>query len=203
MSAPDDVVAVRGDYRARVVYDECPVQPDGDFFGAVYDLDGGRGIATLLGACYAGHGADLSDAIRAAWMRWQDDDMLARYLGMFYDVAGVSFADRRDWKLVAVVTAEDLRHCWGYADADAYTAQTGEVNPAEGCLREWVAWVDGDVWGAVIEHRETYANVNDPESRHDHWEEVWSMWGYYGSDDVVGAVLDELGEYAGPESVPA
>lgn len=189
-----DVLETRGDYRVRVILDECGEKPYNDGGGAVYDLDYGRfrWRATLLGSCSSNHGADLGPAIAAAWERWSDRDMLTRYLRAFYDVAGVTFADVGDWQLVALVTHADMRECWGFPDVAAYRQRTGRENPAGGLLDEWQAWALGDVWGYVVEKRARYANVADPADVLDRWREVDSCWGFYGREYVDSEALAAL-----------
>ena len=105
------------------------------------------------------YGADQAIGIVQRW---------AESFGHFtYDHAPV-YGARSVWYL----TRED-------AERDGWT---DPVAALEAHAREYQAWVEGEVYGWVIEAERTWQRVDGPDAgqREERWEHVESVWGYYG-----------------------
>ena len=84
--------------------------------------------------------------------------------------------DSTTW--IAYVTAE-LRAEWGIPD---------DVAPT---ITEWMAYVDGEVYGIRVEKADSFDEDGEPDT----WEELddkTETWGYYGEDSAKQAAAELL-----------
>jgi hypothetical protein len=133
-------------------------------------------------------------------MRPRDDDEKIEYAVLRW--GGPS---SRDWRYVekylrAFFGVTQIETYWSDTywyvsyDSEAWRDATGA--PAGSAdMSDYKAWVEGDVWGYVIEKRvvwqDKYGNLADQER----WEEVDSCWGYYGHDYAEESALEALSNY--------
>jgi hypothetical protein len=113
-----------------------------------------------------------ADAILAAWQRLDDRDMFVRYLRMFHGVTTVAVAS--SWQTdVLVFDSADFRRHVGITNLPA---------DLSGERHEWQAWLDGEVYGVIVErHRAgTIAWDDGTTTTTQQWREVESVWGVYG-----------------------
>lgn len=191
-------------HRLRIVDTEHAESPDFDFQGQIIRQDGRRFEAFHRDAARD----SLADEIRVAWDRFMDMDLIERYLRIFFDVVGFDYFDLRDGRIICVVTLAELR-AWGFKDVEAWREKNGGDPVAVGILKPWQAWVDGDVFGYIIEEKVRTARLDD----HDQpimptvtegWDEVDSCYGFYGTEDVEQAAREQFSAMTGqPESVDA
>lgn len=186
-----DVIETRGRFRAVIHDDTDPQPPEDDASGTVVRLD--RWGAEVVGHAYSVP-ADDHD-ILSAWQHYQDMTLVERYLRMWHGVVGFDYFDTRDAKYVNLVTLADLK-VWGWDSVDEYRAATGHDDPSHGNLTEWQAYVDGDVYGFSIEKNVHWTTDDDDVSDMDTWEDMESVWGFYGREYVQQAALEALAAHA-------
>lgn len=198
-----DVLATSADGRRRIIVepDHDAGMPDGDAYGYVMrrTYDGGRyvwqcenqpdgdtgGPALATRMTTAGNNADTygdqlkgaCDAVERAMMRAGAVD--------WHDFR--SYVDRSgdDWRVI--VTREHLT-AWGLDEEDA-------DHPARDAAADWQAWLDGEVYGVILEELTTWTSntIAGPRTR-DEWESIESVWGFYGSDYAKEAGLETFGD---------
>lgn len=113
---------------------------------------------------------DEIDAILGAAQRFGgDSDLFDRYLRAFHGTREVVWYQSRGGETYVTFDTPEWREHLGIAD-DA----TGVVS-----LDEWRAYVEGDVWGWVIEESATWHRDGTDDTR-ETWEHVDSCFGYYG-----------------------
>lgn len=208
----DLILETRGEYRVSLALDTDPQPPDWDGQGTIIQLDTGyTGRAYVMHAGKAGEDFGLA----YLWERWHDMALIERYLRMFHGVVGFDWFDdyvgTRGAKYVCVVTEDDLTE-WGFEDMDAWRAAVIkhdlDPNPAVGNLNAWRHWIEGEVYGYVLEQRDhawqtiidfTGSTVRDL-SDDDDWTEVESCWGYYGRKDAEGQARKAFSDYVAAQS---
>jgi len=122
-------------------------------------------------------------------------DIFERYLRIFHDGNLVEYGQNRatDYTYVAYVT-RTLWESWG---------NTGEVGKAD--LDEWRAYVEGAVYGVVIEELTTWTRdvpCADREGRvsddtRETWETVDSCGGFYGYEYAEESAREQLAYFSG------
>lgn len=185
-----DVVETSADgrYRAVVRPDSEPMQPDGDFFGYVFQVYGTR-QAEL---CAKAHGTPAEDfGLEYAWERFGDMVKVERYVRMFRGAVGFDYFDTRDGKFVNIVTMADL-NLWGFTSVTEHQEQTGNADPSSGNLDEWRAYVEGDVYYFSIEKRVTWTPDDPGFEAREEWETVDSTGGFYGYEHARDTAREEL-----------
>jgi hypothetical protein len=115
---------------------------------------------------------EAADAVLAAWQRLDDRDMFERYLRMFHAVTTVAVASNGQTDVLVFDTADFRRHV-------GMTTTPAEVS---GERDEWQAWLDGDVYGVIVERRRAGIIAWDDATTTtiEQWWEVESVWGIYG-----------------------
>ena len=198
-----ETIKERGNYRARIINDEDAEAPE--FFAGdpIFDLRDGA-------LRYGGHTADdtgvhytvervgqvLREKVIPAPWAWRGDwdrETFERYISIFHGGTVEWVDDDRETRYVAVALPE-YRRSHGC---------TGDYLTREPESAEWVACVEGDVWGVVVEERvikSTEVHAMDGclicESEEEGWEEVDSCWGYYGREYAIESAEEMLGHYA-------
>lgn len=127
-------------YVLRDVGAECP---DWDGIGFVYQLsyDHARYDSLMIAGDYGDQPIDV-ETLRAAWRRFPDHELVARYLRMWHDAVSVDYSTmiHRDAAVYAVVT---------YAQAQAW----GVDDPswlAEQALETYRRWAEGEAYGVIV-----------------------------------------------------
>lgn len=173
-----------GVFRARVVLDEHPTEPDHDFGCPVLRLDPtGYGSARVDFTGYGSYSA-RHDGLKWASLLilgefidrfgWSDGtDVFDRYLRIFHGGSAVSWSGYgySDYIYVAYDTRA-MRETWGQ------TGESLETSAPE--MTEWKGYVEGEVYGIVTE-RATAWEDDEPTV----WEELESVWGFYGDSEYV------------------
>ena len=155
-------------WRARLVHEEYAGEPDGDAQAPAL-------VITARAQPYLSKGVyvpQAADAILAAWQRLDDRDMFVRYLRMFHGVTTIAVASNGQTDVLVFDSADFRRHV-GMATTSADLC--GERD-------EWQAWLDGEVYGVIVErHRNGIIAWDDGSTTTtEQWREVESVWGIYG-----------------------
>jgi hypothetical protein len=183
----DDVVATRGeDLRVRLELDNTPEPPYDEGSAPILRLDGRNHVDQVTETTnYLVH-----PRIMVAAQTWNfDDNLFIRYLRAFHGVTRTEYyASGRD-RYFSFDPA-DWRERVGCPDP----AEHPDVNPAD--MSEWEAYVEGDVYGWVVERRVTWRREDDPTVTRDEWVEVESCWGFYGREYAEEAAREALEETA-------
>ncbi|MDT4993904.1 MAG: hypothetical protein QOH97_3796 [Actinoplanes sp.] len=166
-------------WRARLVHEECAGEPDGDALAPAL-------VTTAVSKPHLAKGVYVpraSDAIQAAWQRL-DRALFGRYLRMFHGVTTIAVASNWQTDVLTFDTADFRRHVGTITmPADL----TGERD-------DWQAWLDGDVFGVIIERRRSGTTTWDDGTATaiQQWLEVESVWGMYGHTGALEEAADLL-----------
>lgn len=180
--------------RVRLVWQTDPEHPDGDALPPVVRIPDYRGDAEYVSDYRP---ADL-DASRLgeAWRQLNDWEKLERWLRMFYGATTVhQFGNNRDVTLVMFDTPDWREHVGA-------EVKDGKVD-LSGDRAEWQAWLDGDVYGVIVETRATASTVvRDSvtgevirESEDEVWEHEDASYGYYGTEHAELEARQQLADY--------
>lgn len=164
--------------RAHLIPDMNPIEPE----RGPGMWNEGVSIVELGG--YFGHRGgmdqpDCMDGVHGAYVEpdWADDpETVARFLTIFRDVQHVQH-ERRDGLDILVI-------------AEGIEDGANVAGIAQSTWDEWLAWADGDVWGAESEYR-TLADAMDAEDFDEGWSEHDTLWGGYGDDGAL-SVLEQV-----------
>lgn len=197
-----EIIEERGEYRASIVLDESPHEPEFEYGVPVLRLDplywGGARVS------HTGYGQASSDrdglehTAEYVLGRFIDQygvsdgvDIFERYIRAFHggQVNVLSLGDSRHYGHVAYTTAAMASH-WG---TDNLSAD----------VEEYQAWLDGDVFGIVIERKvvdfHEVRGLNGDLIRSEEietWDEIESVWGYYGERYATESAREQLDYYA-------
>ncbi len=156
----------RPGWRARIVIDDDAGEPWGD------------ALAPALLICRGGYTQVAADVyqdqhigqILHAWRHFADHHRFTRYLRLCHGTTTVATATAGDLTVLTFDTA-------------GYRAHTGITGPADltGERDEWQAWLDGDVFGVIVE-RASHPRRCLHCGRHEWagWVEMDACWGFYG-----------------------
>lgn len=168
-----EVVETKGQYRAVIIADEDASVPDWDGMYPTLQIDN-YSVGPLLGEGAVDFAVILSTFISAVP---EPLETFERYLRIFHGTTKFStynLGRSREYGYVAFDTAK-----WREANGVA-----AEQVKQEDMLSEVRAWAEGDCWGVRIEklvHWYTQDEAVEDQDRSD-WEELESVWGYYGRD---------------------
>ncbi len=167
-------------WRARIVYDEYAGEPDGDALAPALVIVTRRQPYLAKGV----YMPQSADEILAAWQRLEDRDLFERYLRMFHGATTIAAASNRDLDVLVFDTADFHRHV-GIRDLPADVS--GERD-------EWQAWLDGEVYGVVVErhHAGTITWDDGTTTATGQWRDVESVWGIYGHTYAAQEAADML-----------
>lgn len=189
-----ETLETKGDYRVRLVADECPDEPYDDGQSPLMRLDHTSygWIAEHIMA--TGRPLDNDGFVENAAMCWGTDfRLLEKYLRAFHGATKVETWHSGSYWYITYDSAAWREH----------------VGAPEGSadMSEYRAWCEGDVWGWVVEKRVTWTTGDDYDDR-ESWEHVDSCWGYYGSGGANGEYLktcarEALADAAKAEDDPA
>ena len=142
-------------WRARLIVDDHAGQPWGDALAPALLIERYR-YARMASEVYQPKHAER---ILDAWSEL-DGPVFERYLRLVHGATAISHGTSQDYTVVAFDTAEYRAHAGITGAGDL----TGEVH-------EWRAWLDGDVYGVVVEQHTKHC-----------WTTHDSLWGLYGYD---------------------
>jgi len=175
----DSILKENENYRVRLVCDEYAEKPHDDCSAPVLRIEPARAEHVDDGG--RPHYSD--DAVEDAVNRWGGPDSDGwKYVEKFLRAyLGVTRID----------TYYSGNYWYAAYDSADWREYTGvPAGSAENFLAEWRAWIEGEVYGYVVERKvhveQTRAVsvsgdlVREEESEYDEWEETDSCWGYYG-----------------------
>lgn len=163
--------------RARLIPDMDPMEPERG--------EGMWNSGVTITSNHRHDRMDDDDALRGVlstgWSYgpdWEEDDeTVLRFLRVFRDVQHAEIHRRGREKLYVIAAGiEDG------ADAAAIARATWD---------EWLAWADGEVYGAAAEYR-TLADAMDAEDFDEGWTNYDALWGGYGDDGALSVLFQVL-----------
>lgn len=195
----EEVIEERGAFRVKIVADEYPQEPEFEAGCPVlyvpfryYD---GR-------VHFQGYGKDLIDGERALSYlvgqlgRWEGIEAFERWVRIFHGGDVTSF-DSREGTHIAYTSLAHYEE-WGLDP---------ESEHAKADISEWQAYVEGDVWGVVVEEMVTTRTIRRDsmgrfmsDTTDVDWDEIESVWGYYGHEYAVEEAKREIEDYATTKS---
>lgn len=171
-----EVLEDKGTMRVSVVLEEGPAEPENE--SPLLRQDSCR-----HDECHRVEHVGWSDGypcsyrVEAAARKWGvDSPLFEKYLRAFHGVTKMTFYRNSDY---VYVTFDDKS--W----RDSVGAPEGSGN-----LDDYEAWCEGDVYGYVIERKETWHAESDPEITMTTWEEDEASWGIYGYEYAVEAAKE-------------
>lgn len=201
-----DVVEERGQYRAVIEIDQYPHEPDHEVGCPVLRVEpSGWGGGTVS---FTGYGSlsERGDGLSASaeyilqrfvqYHGWSEGiDVFARFIRIFHG-GTVTTHSGQGWReptYVAYTTERMVRDVWGNTDGTGIEAD----------IEEWAAYVEGEVYVAVIEQRvvsnltiSTLGGEIVSESSDEDWHQVECFGGLYGERWAREAAVEELSYYA-------
>lgn len=157
-------------WRARIVGDEDADQPWGDALAPALLVHRGRPV--WADQVYQPKHADQ---ILAAWSRLGGDELFGRYLRLAQGSTAIRHISGQDLEVVVFDTADYRAHI-GVAD----------VCDLAGEYAEWRAWLDGEVYGVIVEQHTATAC----------WREHEALFGLYGSGYAEQRAAEMLADAA-------
>ncbi len=159
-------------WRARLILDPDPLQPYGDALAPALIIH--RRRAEIAAEVF--RPAQATRILRA-WQDIGDRALFCRHLEFFHGTSNIEQAtDHHSTELLIFDTGD-------------YRSHTGATRPCDlsGDRAEWQAWLDGDVWGVHIEHRQPGG-----------WTCTDSLWGLFGGDYARQTAQQLLADCATP-----
>jgi hypothetical protein len=168
-----EVIDTRGRYRVVLRVDEHAEAPYDEGSSPILRVEyTSRGWRAELVDKTGGYAPEHIDAIVAAASRFGGDtDLFERYLRMFHGTRDIVWYQSREGASYVTFDTPDWRAHLGIADDAADVVS----------LEEWRAYVEGDVYGWVVEERATW-HRDGSDDTHETWEHVESCWGFYGRE---------------------
>lgn len=194
-------------FRARLVVDECPEAPYFDGGVPTYRVN----VSPYAVGAYGSrlehvYGEEARDVADEWWDRivWSygnradtlDDavEFLDRFLRIFHGGGArvLSRGDSRSDSYIIVMTQAQLKQ-WSNGETSR------EILEQETRTSEYLAWLEGEVYGIIIEQAGTETTVVRDmtgtlirESVTPTWEEIDSVWGFYGDPhDEISYIQSE------------
>jgi hypothetical protein len=164
-------------WRARLIVDDDAGEPWGDALAPAL-LIGRAGSVRVAAEVYQDRHAS---EIRQAWQHFADHAHFERYLRLFHGTTGVATAASGD----TTVLTFDTRGYRAHVGITGTTDLTGERD-------EWQAWLDGDVYGVLVERTDAFHRVHCGHEQAVGWVEVDACWGFYGRRYAVGQAMHLL-----------
>jgi hypothetical protein len=160
--------------KAYILRDVDEEAPDWDGIGFVYSMayvDHNGLYDSLVIAGDEGDTIIGADILRAAWERFRDHELVARYLRAWHDAADVDYSTmiHRDANVYAVVTHAQAR-AWGRDDSTEGLAAEA--------LETYRRWAEGEAYGVIVVNTITG--------------EEMSLWGVYGTPDELEATARDI-----------
>lgn len=181
-----EVVESKGQYRASIILDDDAQMPDWDGMYPTLQVSS-DGVTPLLGD-------DAGDfaVILATFNNSVSKPLEAfeRYLRIFHGTtqfATHNIGRSREYGYVAFDTAK-----W----RETHSVGAAQVK-GENLLADVIAWAEGDVWGVRVEKLVKWATDDAdvvPNEIHA-WEEIETVWGYYGQTYAEQEAHDMLAHY--------
>ncbi|NWF28223.1 hypothetical protein HW130_18445 [Streptomyces sp. PKU-EA00015] len=178
-----DVLATTDDgrFRVRLVRDEHAENPrnDADTLAHVITIDTHLGQYGPVDK----DGGPLAHAWRRlAWNQWKGVETFTRYVAIMHGGIVLESSPDNGPRSLWYMTGEEI------FDLDCGLLSEGYI---EAEMREYEAWLSGDVWGFVVEE------AADPDDDETEWQHVDSCSAFYGGPYARGQARDALRFYAG------
>lgn len=189
------IVKEEGDLRVKIVLDEYPDQPHDDGGCPVLRIDWRFGDVEHTG--YGDHydpGFRPADALGYFISQFdvtQGIEVFERYVRVFHEGSVVEYGGGARGTTYVAFTTRTLARAWGVPDDQP-------VPDVE--ISEWEAYLEGDVWGYVVEKKVTWQRLDSNGEPVfsvspcfiETWEELDSCWGFYGEEYAVQAAEEAL-----------
>jgi hypothetical protein len=205
----EEILETRGDYRVRLVLDESPEEPYDDSQSPLLRIeqiscDNVRAEHIQIGAMRP---AEDDAAIENAVRQWQttpgDSDwkLFEKYLRAFFGVTAIeTYWSGSYWYVTYNSRAWRKAAGWITDEEDAAALARGYARPN---MDEYKAWINGEVYGYVVERKALWRKVDPTTDDPDYldamttWETVDFCWGFYGDEYAREAALKALAAEAG------
>lgn len=153
-------------WRVLICPDADPDQPWGDALAPALLVDR-RGHARLAADVFQPAGGAR---IEAAYEQFNDPSRFERFLRQRYGTTTLTWVNIPDTTVAIFDTGDFRRHVGAIEPADVTTEQ-----------HEWRAWLDGDVYGVIVQRRVEGSpcpacGCDQPDS----WVDIDDRWGFYG-----------------------
>jgi hypothetical protein len=176
--------SANGRYRVSLEMDMDAAAPYDETGSPILRMDyrGGRWNAIHVGTgVYAGE-----SNIEGAADRWGSPSgdtfgLFVRYLKVFHGVTEVETWYSGDY--------------WYVTYDSAAWREAIECPAAKPDMSEYKAWVEGEVYGVIVERLDTWERADDNSFTMDSWTEVESAWGHHGYEYATEAASEMLSEY--------
>ena len=180
----------RNGYRAVLTLDESPQEPED--CGAVPQFTAYYNHGWNVGC--EQNASDLPDTAFVLLKVWEEmddrfdngDEVFARWCRIVYGVDYVRVTDHHGYSQGSEFKLFEVAGV-AWLDGIGWTkskAEFAEMHESYKEAPELVSYVNGDVWGIVIEKANRYVNTEDPEDVLETWDEVDACWGFYGESDT-------------------
>lgn len=182
-----EVVETKGQYRTVIVADEDAQLPDWDGMYPTLQISSDCGVTALLGE-------DAEDFAPILQHMMENDPMpletFERYLRIFHGTTQFDTHSTGGWRANGYVAFDTAK--WREANGVAV-----EGVKQENLLADVIAWADGDVWGVRTEKLVKWTTDDDEvdEQEVSHWEDIETVWGYYGREYAEQEARDMLAHY--------
>lgn len=187
----EEIVAEEGDYRVKLVLDECADQPYYYGQSPIVRLDHAYHTWRSEHVMVGDRPTDDDERIEEAAQRWGSDIAnLERYLRAFYGVTQIKRYDTRDYIYITYDSAR-WREFAGFTDEHPMPADSIDMD-------EWQAWCEGEVYGYVVQKRVRWSTDDADYDDMSTWEDVedGSCWSLYGMEYAQKTALEAFKEYA-------
>lgn len=199
MSDYTETIVESEDRRARIVLDEYADEPFCDHEAPIFRVLMNPWSARVENTGYGTDVSDVEGALAELVRRhgWSDGiDVFTRWVRAFHDGTVSSWSSPYDSTVyVSALTRQHYTGEWGNPAAEPVPDPD---------MSEWIAYMEGDVWGVVVEERvlthttitdaATGALLDDEDS--EGWREVESCWGFYGRDNAEQQAAEMFWEVA-------
>lgn len=182
-----------GIFRAKVMLDEYPEQPEHDFGCPIIQLDTSR---------YYGTGVEItkygSESYKHDGIGHGGEYVLERFIEAYGANDGVEVFDR--YLRIFHGGSAVAWSSYGYTDYIYVTYDTRAMREFWGCtgdnlehtgpeMAEWRHWVEGEVYGIDVERAVSFDDDGEP----DMWDSLdHSCWGFYGEEYAKEEALSQL-----------
>lgn len=169
-----------GRFRVKLVLDEWPDEPYDDGQSPLIRIERTSYGIRAEHIMATGRPLDDDEHVEEAIARWgtpssPDWRLVEKYLRAFHGVTKIETWYSGSYWYVTYDPARWREHVG---------APEGSVD-----MSEWRAYVEGDVWGWVVEKSVTWHTDDPGHDDKDEWEHVDSCGGYYGSNGANGDYL--------------
>lgn len=179
-------VEVKGKYRASIIADEDAQVPDWDGMYPTLQLDN-YSVGPLLGDDAVDFAVTLSTFMASVS---NPLETFERYLRIFHGTTQFATHNIGHWREYGYVAFDTAK----WRETHGVTV---EGVKQENLLADVIAWADGDVWGVRVEKLVKWTTDDDDapvQETHD-WEDIETVWGYYGREYAEQEARDMLALY--------